>query len=223
MGMLIVSQPNTPGHSPIPFTRLEAQKVKAQLSSQDIQTLPRSELSFSTKVTLVLNDKDSTVAQVSEALERFTCVHFACHAFQDVIDPLKSAIYLYDRPLELSAIVKKKLPYADLAFLSACQTFTGVSDLSEEAVHLAAGMLAAGYKSVVATMWSIPDNYGPLVAETFYKSLIDNIENTQDEKLNGTSAAYALHNTIQSLKSNSEIQKLSDPLLVWVPYIHVGI
>ncbi|KAI0082963.1 hypothetical protein BDY19DRAFT_981531, partial [Irpex rosettiformis] len=53
------------------------------------------------------------------------------------------------------------LPNADLAVLSACQTATGDEKLSEEAVHLAAGMLNIGYKSVIGTMWSISDYIAP--------------------------------------------------------------
>ena len=47
---------------------------------------------------------------------------------------------------------------ADLALLSACQTSAGDEKLSEEVIHLAAGMLAAGYRGAVATMWSIRDH-----------------------------------------------------------------
>ena len=50
--------------------------------------------------------------------------------------------------------MKKRLPKVQLAFLSACQTSVGDKSLSEEAVHLAAGMLAVGYRGVIATMWS---------------------------------------------------------------------
>lgn len=64
--------------------------------------------------------------------------------------------------------MKKRLPKVQLAFLSACQTSVGDESLSEEAVHLAAGMLAVGYRGVIATMWSFQDKYGPVVAKYFY-------------------------------------------------------
>lgn len=72
-------------------------------------------------------------------------VHFACHAIQDPQDPLKSCFHLHDGWLELLEIMKQRLKNTDHAFLSACQTSTGYKNLPEEAVHLAAGMLAAGY------------------------------------------------------------------------------
>ena len=44
----------------------------------------------------------------------------------------------------------------------------------EEAVHLAAGMLAAGYRSAVATIWSIDESCGPDVAREFYRDILQN-------------------------------------------------
>jgi CHAT domain-containing protein len=42
-----------------------------------------------------------------------------------------------------------------LAFLSACETARGSEDQPDQAMHLAAAMLFVGFKSVVATMWSV--------------------------------------------------------------------
>lgn len=50
---------------------------------------------------------------------------------------------------------------AELAFLSACQTAVGDEKIPEESIRLAAGMLAVGYKGVIATMWSIRDDDAP--------------------------------------------------------------
>jgi len=204
--MLMVSQPCTPLLENIPFAKIEIEKIEKHLSAHGIQHL-------------TLGDDNGTVSQVLQSLERFTCVHLACHASQNLENPVKSAFHLHDGPLELLSIIKKNLLHANFAFLSACQTSTGDPSLSEEVVHLAAGMLAAGYRSVVATMWSIPDKFGPAIAEPFYEKLLE----SGDSKLNGAGAAEALHYAIESLKKNPEIYELSDPLLVWVPYIHVGI
>ncbi len=73
--------------------------------------------------------------------------------------------------LELSEIIKLQIPNTKFAFLSACQT-----ELSEEVVHIAAGMLAAGYQSVVGTMWSIFDESAPEFAQWFYQYLVDKKE-----------------------------------------------
>ena len=49
--------------------------------------------------------------------------------------------------------MKQPMPNASLAFLSACETAMGADELSDEAMHLAASLLFAGFRGVVATMW----------------------------------------------------------------------
>jgi CHAT domain-containing protein len=120
-----------------------------------------------------LDGNEATPAAVLQAMAESHWVHFACHASQNLADPLKSAFKLHDGDLDLEAIMRKSLGNRGLAFLSACQTATGDPKLSEEAVHLAAGMLSAGYCSVIATMWSIQDEDAPLVSDEVYSRLFD--------------------------------------------------
>jgi CHAT domain-containing protein len=166
---------------------------------------------------VVLADQSGTVKAVLKAMESFPSIHLACHASQDTISPLNSSIHLHDGPLELSEILKKNLPYSDFAFLSACQTSMGDENLSEEVVHLAAGMQAAGYRSIVGTMWSISDIHAPDIAEFFYESLLGNGES----KIVGAGAGHALHQAIQHFRE--KFSDSPDSLLVWVPYIHIGV
>ncbi|KAJ3510136.1 hypothetical protein NLJ89_g4847 [Agrocybe chaxingu] len=163
-----------------------------------------------------LSGEDATVNEVQERMPMYRWVHLACHATQYPLRPLKSAFHLLDGELDISEIIKLKIPDADFAFLSACQTSTGDQELSNEAVHLAAGMLAAGYRSVVSTMWSIKDSYGPEVAELFYSHFLEGAGEDRKVWPNGTSAAHALHRAVQSLR-----KKLGDTdvsLLTWVPF-----
>ena len=64
--------------------------------------------------------------------------------------PSESAFCLQNGRLTLSTIITKSFPHADFAFLSESaslrQTAAGDKNLSEGAVRLAAGMLAAGYR-----------------------------------------------------------------------------
>jgi len=164
-----------------------------------------------------LDDENATVNQVLESMEKYSCIHFACHASQHAETPLKSSIHLHDGPLELSEIMKKKICNANFAFLSACQTGKGDAKLPEEAVHLVSGMLAAGYQSVVGTMWSIFDEHGPDLAEFFYRNLL---ENEKEPKIDGSQAARALHAATKQLQNKVFDSPYS--FLVWVPYIHIG-
>ena len=166
---------------------------------------------------------EATTAVISDALQSYSCIHLACHASQDPKDPLDSAFHLYDGPLRLSEIIRKDLPHADLAFMSACQTSAGDEQLPEEAMHLAAGMLAAGYRSVVGTMWSISDRHAPEVAEDFYRCLLGEGNRTSEESrgLDVTRSSWALHSAIRSLRER--LGYSSEALLTWIPYVHFGV
>lgn len=197
--------------SPIPYAAVEAEKINSLLHDHGI-------------LSHTLNGQEGTVNGLLEAMESVPCIHLACHAFQDMQNPLKSSIYLHDGRLELSEIVKKSLPHSEFAFLSACQTSKGDKNLPEEVVHLAAGMLSAGYRSVVGTMWSMEDLLGPDLAEFFYERLLNDGMSKGDSsefKIDGAGAARALHHAIQRLREKVSDSPLS--LLAWVPYIHIGI
>ncbi|KDN32952.1 hypothetical protein RSAG8_13960, partial [Rhizoctonia solani AG-8 WAC10335] len=84
--------------------------------------------------------------------------------------------------------------------------------LPDEAVHLASGMLMAGYTSVIATMWSVVDSDAPLVADKVYHQLINN------GQLGNGEAGKALHNAVAGLRETVGEKEFGR----WVPYIHIG-
>ncbi|KAG8701601.1 hypothetical protein FRC09_005249 [Ceratobasidium sp. 395] len=159
-----------------------------------------------------LYEKEALANTVLQAMADHSWVHFACHASQDPGDPLKSALHLHDEDLNLAAIYRTPFENAQLAFLSACQTATGDSALPDEAVHLAAGLLMAGYPSVIATMWSISDTDAPLVAGEVYKCLLE------DHTPDSWKAAKALHRATARLRDEIGVEEFAR----WVPYIHIG-
>jgi CHAT domain-containing protein len=164
-----------------------------------------------------LMESDATVQNVVEGMKESNWVHFACHGVQEITDPTKSALLLAKGAhLTLLDMSKLSLPHAELAYLSACQTATGVDELSEEAVHLTAGMLSAGYHGVIGTMWSINDEDAPKVADAVYTHLFKDKDSNPDP----TQAAFALHEAVKKLRDESGAEK---SLFSWVPYIHVGI
>jgi len=167
-----------------------------------------------------LEGEVATVSRVQLEMASHSSIHFACHASQDVKNPLRSGFYLHDGRLELAKIMTLNTTNCDLAFLSACQTSSGDEKLCEEAVHLAAGMLAVGYRSVIATMWSIKDEYGPTVAEDFYKYLLEGSATSGRPGIDSANASRALHRAIQSIRK--EVGDTEQGLLTWVPYVHFG-
>ena len=205
--LLIISQPNTPGRSAIPATTKEMNCIWDAIDASHSNSLR-------------LEGESASVSRVKLEMESHGSIHLACHATQDIENPLKSGFYLHDGRLELSEIMKQKFVVRELAFLSACQTSAGTEKLSEEAVHLAAGMLAAGYRGVVATMWSIKDRYGPVVAETFYKELMERGKALGKLGLYSSGAAHALHHAIQGIRKT--LGDTEQGLLTWVPYVYFG-
>jgi CHAT domain-containing protein len=132
---------------------------------------------------------------------------------QKPYEPTKSALILEDGHLTLEEIIKLDLPKAEFAFLSACQTTTGDEKLSEEAVHIAGGMLLAGYRGVVATMWSIQDELAPEVADEFYAHIMQDVQRPDSRR-----SAEALHYSVQKLRKKRDV-----PLIDWIPFVHLGV
>ncbi|KAJ6541455.1 CHAT domain-containing protein [Mycena capillaripes] len=198
--ILAVAQPSANGQSYIPGTQREIDKIQ-QLAQDRTPNIP----------VVRLYGNAATLDNVREGMTTSRWVHFACHGVQNVSNPIESALLLAgSSKLTLSNIAKMSIPHADLMFLSACHTGTGAEDLEEESVHLAAGMLTAGYRSVIATMWSIMDDDAPNVAADVYEHLF------KTSPPDPTRAAEALHLAVRKLQDRNK------SFFHWVPFIHVG-
>ncbi|KAG8706244.1 hypothetical protein FRC09_002507 [Ceratobasidium sp. 395] len=196
-GVLAVGQANLTSQSPLPGTVTELKKIQ--------------ELAGSLRFTRLVEGQATPEAVLTE-MQRHSWVHFACHGSQELLDPTKSAFQLHHGNLDLITIIRNPPQSAEMAFLSACETATGDEKLPDEAVHLAAGMLMSGYRTVIATMWSIQDADAPLVTEHFYSQLL------KGGVPNSEGAAEALHDAVGILRA-----KVGDGAFWrWVPYIHVG-
>jgi CHAT domain-containing protein len=163
-----------------------------------------------------LEDSAATVGAVLAEIDarRPHILHLACHGIQDPIQPTNSAFMLHDGPFTLAALMAKTAENAELAFLSACQTATGDEKLPEEAIHLASGMLAAGYRSVIGTTWSIGDADAPLVVDEVYAQLA--LRGKDGEK---TSVAHALHEAVGRLRDKVG----EENFLRWILFVHFGL
>jgi CHAT domain-containing protein len=102
---------------------------------------------------LSLVDSMATKQEVLAMFESANIVHLACHGVQHPTEPHKSRFCLSSGNLTVSELMDMNLKNASIAFLSACETAKGDQKYADEAVHLAATMLFAGFTSVVATMW----------------------------------------------------------------------
>jgi CHAT domain-containing protein len=97
----------------------------------------------------------TTVVSALEGTKAANIMHLACHGIQDPKDATKSGFCLGNGRLSILELMQLDIKHGFLAFLSACETATGSKDQPDQAMHLAAAMLFVGFKSVVATMWSV--------------------------------------------------------------------
>jgi CHAT domain-containing protein len=95
----------------------------------------------------------ATVDRITDRIQNAHFVHLACHGTQDQTNALDSGFHLSDGKLTVSKLMTLQLDKAWFAYLSACETAKSDAKQPEQAVHIAAAMLHAGFKSVVATMW----------------------------------------------------------------------
>jgi CHAT domain-containing protein len=95
----------------------------------------------------------ATVEGITDRIQTAHFVHLACHGTQDQTNALDSGFHLSNGQLTISKLMDLNLDKAWFAYLSACETAKSDAKQPEQAVHIAAAMLHAGFKSVVATMW----------------------------------------------------------------------
>jgi CHAT domain-containing protein len=142
--MTAVIEPNAPNCHSLPGTEMELEKIKSRVPSQWLTSL-----------------ESTTRDTVMQHLHNSSVIHFACHGTQDFRNPLNSGLILSDGCLDITQIMH--IPVNEhthmmkhrmkLAFLSACETAKGDTKTPDEAMHLAASLLFAGFGGVVATMW----------------------------------------------------------------------
>ncbi|MEH0590094.1 CHAT domain-containing protein, partial [Streptomyces sp. B21-106] len=197
-GLLTVGMPETPGRPPLPGVERECAEVRAHI--------PAAESAMSDLI------GPRAISQaVRQALHEHAWAHFACHAEQDLMDPAQSAFLLHDGRLTAAEILELHLPLAELAYLSACETATGAVNLPDEVMHLASTLQSAGYRHVVATLWSIQDGSAPAIASRFYAAL------TRTGRPDAGRAARALHEALAEHRAHDP----TDPLR-WAAFVHVG-
>ncbi|KAJ7736600.1 CHAT domain-containing protein [Mycena maculata] len=154
----------------------------------------------------------ATPTVVQKLLQNCSWVHLACHGTQDLNQPTKSHLLLYEGVLELETILRMPILNAEFVFLAACQTAMGDANLVNESFHLGGGFIAAGFRGAIGTLWSMTDEDGPLIAETIYSHLFRGGKQPQ-----ASDAAEALQLAMNKLKA----QKV--PYQRWIPFIHMGV
>ncbi|MFG2456074.1 CHAT domain-containing protein [Streptomyces sp. NPDC048523] len=195
-GLLTVCVPRVPGRPPL---RHAAREVRAVRAAQP----PGPENRF-----LVMAGHGATLARVTAELRRHRGLLFVGHSAQNPSDPGRAALYTQDGPLTMREIAALRLRSADLAYLSSCESALGDVTLPDEALSLAGALQIAGFRQVVASLWSVLDAGAPEITGGFFARRAMPAPGGED-------SATALHAVLRSAR-------LTNSPLVWAGYCHTG-
>ena len=194
--MLVVAMPRTPGQVALPNAARERDHLR---------------LLFPAPSSTVLSDAAATRDNVVDALASHRWIHFSCHGEQVMDAPADSCLLLADGPLTITRLIAEK-PSGEFAFLSACKTAAGGVTLLNETITLASALHYAGYRHVIATLWSVLDAVAADLAAATYDAL------TVTGQFRPADAARALHSAVRQLRAEYPGQPS-----VWAPFVHIGV
>ena len=147
------------GLADLPFAELEAECLRALVSSQPNHTLTA---------------KKATKAQLEATLAGdYRVLHFSGHGVYDTSIPAQSCLFLSgaDR-FTLLDIVRQDLSQFDLVTLAACETaITGSESITDEYVGLVSAFLSAGVRTVLSTLWRVESEASMVLIVEFYRNL----------------------------------------------------
>ncbi|AVH63773.1 CHAT domain-containing protein [Nostoc sp. 'Peltigera membranacea cyanobiont' N6] len=153
--------------SRLPFSRLEAEEIQKLMSEKS-------------SLMLALDFDASRATFTSSQLSQYSYVHLATHGFYNDVHPELSGIALslvneqgqdIDGLLLTPDIFNLNLP-AELVVLSACRTGVGKEVKGEGIVGLTRGLMYAGAKRVVMSLWSVEDEATAVLMASFYQKLL---------------------------------------------------
>jgi tetratricopeptide (TPR) repeat protein len=185
---LVVSVPEPPGRDPLPGARREARSVAHRLPAA------RS-----------LVDDDASVERILRALPASSWVHFACHANTDPASPFDSHLVVQDGMLRVRDIAELRITEATLAYLSACTTAFGGTELSDEAIHISSAFQLAGYPHVIGTLWRVKDLAAATMTDRIYT------------ELESRPPAAAVHTALHQLRD-----RYAESPYMWASHVHIG-
>ena len=121
-------------------------------------------------------DKASEAALKAQPLREFKVIHIAAHGVSSDAEPDRAALVLAagsnsEDGLWQAREIRRSRLNADVVVLSACETGTGRLAGQEGIMNLARAFLAAGAKSVVASLWAVEDRATATLMEKFYGHL----------------------------------------------------
>ncbi len=159
-----------------------------------------------------LRDRAKEDLLKSDKIRKYNFIHLATHGFINEQKPKLSGILFTNEEKKEDGILYANEIYnlnlnADLVVLSACESGLGKIVNGEGIISLTRGLLFAGAKNVIVSLWQVADRSTSQLMLELYKKI-----------LNGKSFASALRQSKLKLIEN---RKYSYPL-EWGPFILVG-
>ena len=118
----------------------------------------------------VLLGSEASLKALREKAPGSRLMHIATHGYYRKDNPMFSAIRLGDSYLSLYDLYELSLP-VDLVTVSACATGLSVVVEGDEILGLVRGLLFAGARSLVATLWNVQDRATADLMGSFYSHL----------------------------------------------------
>jgi tetratricopeptide (TPR) repeat protein len=189
---LVVVLPHTPGAPDLPSADREA----AVLTT----IYPDARL---------LRGRAATRAKFTAALPDHDILHVACHSGYDAHHGYEGHLLLSDGRMHIADIATMRTGRAaGLAFLSACGTARGRTDLPDESRTLLTAFQSAGFTHLVGSLWPVADQANSRLVESFYSAVTTST---------GDTVATALHHAVRRLRDHAP-----DRPSLWAPHLHLG-
>ncbi len=153
----------------------------------------------------IVTDGGATLERLKAEGREARFLHLAAHGFIQRENPLFSSIQLADSWLTVFDLYRCEFP-ADLITLSGCST--GLSEVvgADEQVGLLRGLLQAGTRNAMVSLWDVDDESTTVFMQDFYRQMLGG----------GLSPAWALRQASLNLR-----QRYSDPYH-WAAFVMVG-
>jgi CHAT domain-containing protein len=119
----------------------------------------------------VLLGSDASERALREDGGRSKLVHIASHGYFRQDNPMFSAIHLADSYLSLYDLYHMDLPVG-LLTLSGCVTGLNVVAEGDELIGLSRGLLFAGARSLLLSLWDVDDRSTAEFMQLFYSNLL---------------------------------------------------
>jgi hypothetical protein len=157
-----------------------------------------------------LTGRSATRARMLDQLADHGWVHFSGHARQDLDNPSRGGLVLRDGMVTVTDFGVRAYR-GEFAFLAGCETAVGGRALPDEAITLAAALHHAGYRHVVATLWTVGDLPVSRLVEELYRGLLP------EGRPSAEAAAAVLHRSVHKLRARYPRSPSA-----WAPYAHTG-